>query len=165
MFSTFILQPFSIEKGDRISRTRYFTAFLVSLLIVALLSDVGVVSGQDKHEEFYRFVQTIQDILAGKNTVEAQASISRGARLIYGARFENLQSVVGGEITGLTLADTSYHGVMIQAQTNPSEDAGFLVLKTEKYDTTKVRFHTITFMKDSTGRYQVNVWHAGACNP
>jgi hypothetical protein len=134
------------------------------LLLFALLSMVPLannLSSQDKHEEFWQFVQTVQDILAGKNVEQAQSIIPQGAGLVYGARFEDLKSVVAGQIKSCSLADTSYHGVMIQAKTNPSEDAGFLILKTQKYDTTKVRFHTIVFMKDSTGKYKINIWHTG----
>jgi hypothetical protein len=121
----------------------------------------NTVSSQDKHEEFWQFVQTVRDILAGKNIEQAQTIIPPGARIVYGARFENLRAVVAGEIKACFLADSSYHGVMIQAETNPSEDAGVLILKTQKYDTTKVRFHTIVFMKDSTGRYKIHTWHTG----
>jgi hypothetical protein len=51
--------------------------------------------------------------------------------------------------------------VEIIGKTNPSEDAGFITLKTVQYDTTRVRFHTIVFMKDSTGEYKISIWHAG----
>jgi len=61
----------------------------------------------------------------------------------------------------LSLADTSYHGVMILGETNPSEDAGYIILKTVKSDTTQVRFHTVVFLKDSTGRFNICSWHAG----
>jgi hypothetical protein len=143
---------------SRIKNLLVLPLFCVLLYLTPIAS---IVVSQDKHEQFYQFVQTVRDILAGKNVEQTQAIIHRGARLIYGARFENLKSVVAGEIKGLSLADTSYHGVMIQAETNPSEDAGYLTLKTVKYDTTKVRFHTIVFMKDSTGKYKINSWHSG----
>ena len=133
-------------------------------LICCLINGSTIVPGQDKHEVFFRFVQSVNDILGGKDAAHTQDIIAQRARLIYGTRFESLKSVVAGEIKGLALADTSYHGVMIEAQTNQSEDAGFLVLKTVKSDPTQVRFHTIMFMKDSTGSYRINCWHAGACS-
>ena len=149
------------EKGRLMSRIKYPLVSLPLFVLLCMLSFAGNVSGQEKHEEFYRFVQTVRDILAGKDLEQAQTIIPQEARLVYGARLEKLKAVVAGEIKGLSLADTSYHGVMIQGRTNPSEDAGFLILKTQKYDTTKVRFHTIVFMKDSTGKYKINIWHAG----
>jgi hypothetical protein len=146
------------------SRTSNSSVPLLFAIILALLARTETVSSQDKHEAFYRFVQNVQDVLAGNNRESSIAVIGRGARLVDGARLENLKSVVTGEVSGLSLVDTSYHGVMIQAETNPSEDAGYLILKTEMYDTTRVRFHTITFMKDSTGTYKINCWHSGDCS-
>jgi hypothetical protein len=143
------------------SRTRNLFVPLLLFALLCVVPIAGTVSSQDKHEEFWQFVQTVRDILAGKNVEQAQTTIPPGARLVYGRRLENLKAVVAGEIRGCALADTSYHGVMIQAETNPSEDAGVLILKTQKYDTTKVRFHTIVFMKDSTGQYKIHTWHTG----
>jgi hypothetical protein len=141
------------------SRTRNLFVPLLLFAQLCVVPIAGTVSSQDKHEEFWQFVQTVRDILAGKNVEQAQTTIPPGARLVYGARYESLKAVVAGEIKACSLADTSYHGVMIQAKTNPSEDAGVLILKTQKYDTTKVRFHTIVFMKDSTGHYKIHTWH------
>lgn len=118
-------------------------------------------SSQDNREDFWKLVETVKDILAGKNVEHAKASISAGARLVYGVQFENLRSVVAGEIKTCPLADSSYQSVMINAMTNDSEDAGYIVLKTVKSDNSKVRFHTIVFMKDSTGQYKINSWHTG----
>jgi len=119
--------------------------------------------GQEEHAEFWKVIHTIQNILTGTSTEQAQKSISPGAMLICGTRFENLRDVVTGKNTNCTLADTSYHGVMIQAQTNSSEDMGFVILKTQKADTTRVRFHSVVLMKDSTGHYSIHAWHAGDC--
>jgi hypothetical protein len=149
------------EKGRLMSRTGNLLVLLLLFVLLCIVPIAKNVVSQDKHEEFWQFVQTVQDILAGKNVEQAQTIIPRGARLIYGARVENLKGVVTGEIKTCSLADTSYHQVEIIAQTNPSEDAGFLMLKTVKYDTTKVRFHTIVFMKDSTGQYKISIWQAG----
>jgi len=147
------------------SRTRNILVPLLLFVLLCMASFASGVPGQDKHEEFWQLVQTVRDILAGKNVEQAQTIIPQGAGLVYGVRFEKLKAVVAGEIKGLSLADTSYHGVMIQAKTNPSEDAGFIILKTQKYDTTRVRFHTIVFMKDSTGKYKISSWHSGDGNP
>jgi hypothetical protein len=137
--------------------------FHLLFVLLCLVSIASNALSQDEHGEFWQFVEKVVDIPQGKNVEIAQTIIPQGARLIYGTRSENLKSVVAGEIKTCSLADTSYHGVMIQAKTNTSEDAGFLVLKTQKTDTTKVRFHTIVFMKDSTGQYKISIWHAGAC--
>jgi hypothetical protein len=143
------------------SRTRNLIVFLLVSVLLCMASMVNNISSQDAHAEFYKVVQTITDILAGKNTQQALTLIHQGARLVYGARFENLKPVVAGEIKGLSLADSSYHGIMILGETNPSEDAGFITIKTVKSDTTQVRFHTVVFMKDSTGQFKIHSWHTG----
>ncbi len=142
------------------SRTRNLFPLLlfVSLCLVPI---ANTVSRQEEHEEFWKTVRTVNDILAGQNIEQAVATISKGARLVCGVRFENLRAVVAGEVATCSLADTSYHGIAIQAQTNPSEDMGFLVLKTQQADTTKVRYHTVVFLKDSTGQFKILSWHTG----
>ena len=143
------------------SRTTH--RFLLPLLVAGFcvsLRATSVVS-QEQHEQFWKMIQTVQDILAGKNLEQATHAINPGATLVCGARMENLRSVVAGEIATCTLADTSYHGIAIQGRTNDSEDMGFIVLKTVKADTTVVRYHTVVFLKDSAGDYRINTWHTG----
>ncbi|HXX65421.1 MAG TPA: hypothetical protein VEO56_16590 [Bacteroidota bacterium] len=115
--------------------------------------------GKDEHAALWQVVQSAEDILGGKNIGQARNTITKGASLIYGTRFENLRRVVGGEVAGCSLADTSYHGVMIQAETNPSEEMGFIILKTVTADSGKVRYHTLVVEKDSTGQYRIHHWH------
>jgi hypothetical protein len=141
------------------NRNRFALFLLVVLLCMGPVANTAV--SQDKHEEFWRLEQTVQDILAGKNAEQTTSTIAKGARLVYGVRFENLKGVVAGDINTCSLADTSYHGVEIVAETNASEDAGYIILKTKKSDPPKVRFHTVVFMKDSTGVYRIHSWHAG----
>jgi hypothetical protein len=138
-------------------------AHLSLSVLFLLLPTAGGALSQEDHREYYEFVDKVLDITQGENVEQAHTIIRRGARLVYGTRFEELKSVVVGEIKTSSLADTSYHAVMIRAETNPSEDAGYIILKTQKTDTTKVRFHTIVFMKDSAGQYKISAWHAGAC--
>jgi hypothetical protein len=145
------------------SRTSDLLALLLLFVLLCMVPIADTISAQDKHEEFWRLDRTVQDILAGKNIEQAIATIARGARLVHGVRFEDLKGVVAGEIKTCSLADTSYHGVMIQAYTNPSEDMGCIILKTQTYDKPQVRFHTVVFMKDSTGQYKIHSWHTGDC--
>jgi hypothetical protein len=146
------------------SRTR--NPLVVLLLFFVLLCVVPIantVSSQDEHEAFWKIIRTVQDILAGKNVDSTKATIAKGARLVYGVKYVSLGAVVAGDIKTCSLADSSYHGIAIQAETNPSEDMGSLILKTQKYDTTEVRFHTVVFMKDSTGQFKIISWHTGDC--
>ncbi len=118
-------------------------------------------SSASNRDKFLGLIQTADDILAGKNLEQAKTFIRPGARLVSGARYENLLDIVSGNVKGVSLTDTSYHGIMVAGQTNDSEDMGFFVLKTRTSDTSKVRFHSIVFSKDSTGQYKINIWHAG----
>jgi len=143
------------------SRTRYLLVLPLLFVFLCMVPIANNVSSQDKSERFYGLIQTVQDILTGKNAEQTQTTIVTGARLVYGAEFEDLKGVVAGEIKTCSLADTAYHGVMVQLKTNQSEDAGFLILKTQTVDKAKVRFHTVVFMKDSTGQLKIESWHTG----
>jgi len=132
---------------------------LVASLCIALCDSFG--TSQDQHEGFWMMLQTVQDIVAGKNLEQATRAISPEATLVWGSRMENLRSVVSGEVATCSLADTSYRGIAVQGRTNSSEDMGFIVLKTVKADTTVVRYHTVVFLKDSAGDYKISTWHAG----
>ena len=134
---------------------------LVLLALLCRTPNSGDVLCQDEPKAFWQLVQTVRDILEGKNMEQAAASITPGAHLVCGTRFEDLGAVVAGERKPCSLADSSYQGVMLIAKTNASEDMGFLTLKTQASDTTKVRFHTVVFIKDSTGAYKILTWHAG----
>lgn len=133
------------------------------LLLVCCASWSACAQEQDEHE-FYKMLRTIQDILAGKNPVETRKAVGAGATLIRGGKLEDLRSVLSGGQGECLLADTSYRGIAVQGRTNTSEDMGYIVLKTQTSDTARVRFHTVVFTKDSTGRYLINTWHADGCN-
>jgi hypothetical protein len=143
------------------SRTRTRPVLLLCFVLLAIGPVSNTASSQEKHEDFWRLNQTVQDILAGKNIEQARSSITKGARLVCGARIENLGGVVAGEIKECSLADTSYHGVEIVAETNPSEDAGYIILTTKRTNKPEVRIHTVVFMKASAGEYRIHAWHAG----
>jgi hypothetical protein len=148
-------------KGVLMPRLRNIPVFQVVCALFCLLPTANTPSSQDEHAAFWQVVQTVREILAGQNVVQTTDAIAPGARLIDGVRFEDLRSVVAGENKNCSLADTAFHGVMIQGRTNPAEDMGFLILKTVTYDNTRVRFHSIVFLKDSTGQFKIQIWHTG----
>jgi len=143
------------------SRVRNLLVLPLLFALSHMVLVVNDVSSQDKSERFYGLIQTVQDILTGKNAEQTQTTIAHGARLVCGVEFEDLKAVVAGKVKTCSLADTSYQGVMVQLKTNQSEDAGYLVLKTQTVDKAKVRFHTVVFMKDSTGQLKIESWHTG----
>jgi hypothetical protein len=143
------------------SRTRKLLDLPLLFLLLSMFPLASHVLSQDKSERFYGLIQTARDILTGKNTEQTQTTIAHGARLVCGVEFEDLKAVVAGKVKTCSLADTSYQGVMVQLKTNQSEDAGYLILKTQTVDKAKVRFHTVVFMKDSTGQLKIESWHTG----
>jgi hypothetical protein len=148
-------------KGHPMTRIRNSFGLLLLIILICVIPSANDFSAQDPHEQFWKVIQSVQDILVGRNIEKASATIAPSARLIQGMKYEYLRSVVAGEINTCSLADTSFHGVGIEAKTNPSEDMGLIVFKTRKSDTTKVRYHSVVIMKDSTGEFKIIAWHAG----
>ncbi len=130
---------------------------LFALLCIA--PDPATPQGPVRKVDFHGIVQTIQDILTGKNPKQAADVIATQADLIYGTRLLSLKEVVSGQDSSCSLADTTYHSVMIKAQTDPSEVMGFILLKTAKRGSAKVRFHSVVFVKDTAGQYKIIGWH------
>jgi hypothetical protein len=72
----------------------------VSLLVLMLFgAPVGeCLWSQDKNEDFWQLVQTVQDIFAGKNLEHAKAIISKGASFVKEDRLESLSEALTGRI-------------------------------------------------------------------
>ena len=149
-------------KGNRMHNgTKLLTGMLL-LGILALFLAPQSVSAQEEHQEFWTFFQKVQDILTGKNVEQTLDVISPEAQLISGGEFQNLRSIVAGTVNGHSLADSTFQSVMIQVKTNASEDMGYIILKTQISGAPTVRYHSIVFMRDSSGQYSIQSWHAGA---
>ncbi len=139
---------------------------ILAILLAVLLSGIPggrMLLGQEEHEAFWKVVRAIEDIREGKNLDQAGLSVAKGAHLISGSADVNLLEAVLGKARPCPLADTSYHGIAMAGRTNESEDMGFIVLKTVKSDTTKVLYHSVVFLKDSTQQFKIVLWHAGTC--
>jgi hypothetical protein len=124
------------------------------------LPDAGGLKGQDQHGEFWKIVTAVENILLGKDLDQAKSLIGQRADLIWRGRLMNLRQLVAGENKTFSLVDTAFHGVAITGRTNQAEDMGIITLKTVKHDTTQVRFHTVVFLKDSTGEFRIISWNA-----
>jgi hypothetical protein len=105
-------------------------------------------------------VETVQGILAGKQPVAGGIVISPGAHLIFGTHFENLFAVVKGESRECSLNEGPTGQMLwMSMKINDPEDAAFLTLKTRIENPPSVRYHTVVFMKDSTGHWSIQTWH------
>jgi hypothetical protein len=129
--------------------------------LISCISFAAIGTGQDKSDDVNRLVQTVRDILGGKHPEVTATAIAPGAMLVKGTRFENLSDVVAGRSRTCSLTEGSYEAVSLQSKTNKSDDAGYLILKTQHIDKNRVRFHTVVFMKDSTGLLKIESWHTG----
>lgn len=115
----------------------------------------------DQYGKWGSIVQSAQDILAGKTLDKGAATISPEAYLVIGKRYENLHSVINGEIKGCSLHEgASRQEAWLHLKVNDQENAAVLVLKTQTDKKTDDRFHTVVFMKDSAGHWSIQAWHA-----
>ncbi len=137
------------------------TGFFIAAAALLLSPAARAQSNEDRAEPFYAVVRTVEDIIAGKNLEQAKNAIVPGALLVRGTDLVNLREVVEGRNPKVSLVDTAQHAVMIMLKTNKAEDAGHLILKTVAYGSEKLWYHTVTFMKDSTGQVMIESWHAG----
>lgn len=142
-------------------RNQSLIAVATVLIFICVPPARGQGNPTDPHPEFSSFVTHIADILNGKTGEVVEACISPSARFVVSGKEVLLSSVLHRADGAPSLADPAYQGIAIWAQTNDADDAGFLVFKTRSTaDSTKVRYHSVYFLRDSTGRYRVNLWHA-----
>jgi hypothetical protein len=136
-----------------------FRAIAPLLIALCLLSNSNSLRAQEAHAAFWKIANTAMDILKGKTTPITAQSISTNASLIFGAKVTTLRSAIVANKPPFHLADTTFHGVTIDAKTNQAEDMGVITFKTVRQDTTIVRYHTIVIEKDSTGQFSIISWH------
>ncbi len=146
------------------SRTKHLIPIVLSTCLALAIPGGTMLFSQDGHDAFWKVVRSIQDIREGKNLEEATKCITKGSRLINGSRYGYLKDAATGDVSPCALSDSSYHAIAIEGRTNEAEDMGYIVLKTVKADTTKVRYHTVVFLRDSTGEFKISAWQVGGCN-
>jgi hypothetical protein len=130
------------------------------VLICCLVALAGDDKKQDQSARWEPLLQTVEGILAGKNPDNGKITIAPGARLIFGRKEERLQDLVSGKITTCSLKeDSSRVSASLVLKVNDSDNAAFLILKTEAEKKADARFHTVVFMKDSSGQWRIESWH------
>jgi hypothetical protein len=117
------------------------------------------VQEKSQTEKWQSLVQSVQDVLAGKSIGSKNIIISPSAYLAFGKTYENLRSVVTGDSKTCSLKeDSTRGGVRVVVKVNDSENAAFVTLKTQTGKKSNERIHTVVFMKDSTGIWNIEAW-------
>lgn len=124
-----------------------------------LLTIPTLVCAQDQSAKWEPLVQAMKDVLAGKPIVAKNIIISSGAYAIVGKQFEHLTSVASGDSKSCSLKeDSTRNAVSVNVRMNDSENAAFVTLKTVSNKTTAARYHTAIFMKDTQGKWLIEMW-------
>jgi hypothetical protein len=138
-----------------LSKIKYYTfVHIVSfLLLVAQDREDG------QSNKWMTLVQSVQDVLAGKPIRHMNITISPGAYVAFGNKYENMESIITGKSKTCSLKeDSTQSAVRVVVKVNDSENAAFVTLKTQTNQKTNERYHTVVFMKDSTGVWSIETW-------
>lgn len=138
---------------------RYQRHYSVVLILIGLCGAILARDGkqQEKPSKWRPMVQTVEDILTGRNLDRTSVSIAPWAKIVVGSTLEKLHGVVTGKGT-IHIQDTSAIPVSVELKTNDSEDATYLILGTRNTTSLEKRFHTVAFMKDSLGVWKIESW-------
>jgi hypothetical protein len=133
-------------------------------MLLLTITAIGLCSGQVKKSGDDELLETLlsfpKRILAGGDANRNDTLIAHGARLISGPLNVDLQEVVAGKNTSISLVeDTSWQGTEIRLKTNDNDDSAYMVLTTGKKATNERRHHTIILMKDKAGVWRVENWN------
>ena len=135
---------------------------LILCIIVVCPPPRALASGDgaavDTSQKWQILLHTVQEILSGSAPGEYSAKIGPGAQLVIGERQFDLGEVVASRDSTLLREDPIRGPVSLRLKMNDQENAAFLLLRTVPDSTT--RYHTVVFMKDSTGTWMIESWHA-----
>lgn len=141
--------------------TKFKTLILINICCSFLFA--AQAQEKDQSSQWKPLIKAIQDVLAGHPIESRNIIIAPGAYLAFGDKYENLKSVTSGESKTCSLKEDSTRGaVQVVLKINDSEDAGFITLKTQTDKETNVRYHTVVFMKDSSGDWIIEAWHTSS---
>jgi len=136
-------------------------AVLVCVMTAGLPTIVrasGDGAAADSSQKWQVLLHTVQEILSGEAPGPYSARIAPGAQLVLGDRMLDLGEVVASRDSNALLEDQTRGPVSLHLKMNDEENAAFLVLVTQP--DAKARYHTVVFMRDTTGAWLVESWHA-----
>jgi hypothetical protein len=136
---------------------------LIPILLIGLLfGSVSALAGRstDKDAMWEPLVQTVKSCLLGKQLEQPRVGVAPGAQLIIQGNIVNLSDALGGRDKEWSLVEKSEKKpVSMQLKMNDREDAAYLVLGTQPDGQKGQRVHTVVFMKDSDGKWLMELWH------
>jgi hypothetical protein len=104
-------------------------------------------------------LKSVEHILKGYDLKTVKRFINPEAYLIYGKYYESLQGVLNGEHNKIKLIEGSDSKVIYSHFTmSDDKTTGYTILKTQIKKGGPTRFHTIVFMKNETGDWQIKHW-------
>lgn len=131
---------------------------LTSFILSAFIWGFSVQDSKPAKET--EFIETVQDIIAGKNIEKSKTFISPEAYVISGAKFENLYDVVSGYNKNIRLTEESSRRMgFFMVKSNEDKTAAFMTCKTVSQNKDQERFHSIVFMKDMKKVWKIVSWH------
>ena len=141
---------------------------LVAPLLLALVvgSFPGVLASEDLDRQDaagdWRVLQhTVQEVLTGSRRLGPNsARIAPGARLAVGGSVLDLATAVAAGHADLLAQDQTTPPTLIRQKMDPDGSAAFMLLGMER--DSKMCYHTVVFMKDSTGTWMVETWHVSS---
>ncbi len=142
------------------SRTQNIIAAVVLIFFATWTGQAKDDKNEDQSKKWEPLVQTVQDILGGKNMEQTKQWISAGASLVFDGRLEDLHDVVTGKSTICSLVEQSSSvPASLRLKINDPEDAAYLIMTTQREDKESQRYHTVVFMKDPKGVWKIESWH------
>ena len=134
--------------------------FIVSILVVLPIHLGFADDGEavDTTQQWEVLLHSAKEILTGSLSGQTGVKIAPSAQLAIGDTLMSLSDVVGGKSkTHSSLEGTP---VSVRLRMNAEENMATFLLGTHPEPDRSPRYHTVVFMKDSTGMWLIVSWVA-----
>jgi protein TonB len=121
---------------------------------------LGPDSYKSGHEELFQLKADVENFLRGQSQDSLARLVDPEAYIVFETDFEPLLPLVKDKKKSTRLVegkDTKFE--FSRLRTDADMKACFLVLKTQPVKSNSPRFHTVVFMKDSSGNWKIEAWH------
>jgi len=100
---------------------------------------------------------TVQEVLTGGRLGPYSAQIAPGAQIAVGDSVLDLADALASGYVTLPIHGQSKPPALIRQKMNREGDAAFMLFGTQR--DSGMRYHTVVFMRDSTGTWAIESWH------
>ena len=139
-------------------------AILLGLTLLAITTPSPAQTSRDTTGDaaFFDAVQHLTYVLQGASFDKIQEYISEGAVVILSDTTMRVRDLLAKDNRqSLFHEDSRRQGVAIDARSNESEDAAFVVLKTLNAERGDPHYHSFTLYKEPAKGWQLFLWHVG----